>query len=63
MNKSPTVILNDDHFTILFYILGIQFLGNEFETLRENIIQSLAKILFGDEVAAEYILLNAISRV
>jgi len=41
----------------------VQALQNEFELIRRKIIESLAKIMFGDSLAAEYVLLNAISRV
>lgn len=35
----------------------------ERESIRESIVQSLTKILYGDRIAAEYTLLNMISKV
>ena len=48
---------------LIYFIIAFRGLQNEFELIRGKIIESLAKVMFGDSLAAEYVLLNAISRV
>ncbi|XP_065071215.1 mini-chromosome maintenance complex-binding protein-like [Rhopilema esculentum] len=43
--------------------IDVAAVQNELGAVRETLIQSLSKMLFGDRLAAEYVLLNAISRV
>lgn len=48
-------------FSFSTIVTGIE--ESEVEIIRESIIQSLANILFGDIIAAEFILLNIISKM
>eukprot|EP00794_Sanderia_malayensis_P005228 gene5228-5885_t len=51
----PSSLVNEDD--------GRNFLRDNSLVIRQNIIESLAKLLYGDTVAAEFVLLNLVSRV